>query len=717
MEDDTDQLSELLEEFLQAVRSGQDPQVEDYVRRYPRLAERIRELFPTVLLVEGKAAPSRSGSTSPAQHQNPYLSRVMIEQPSRFYGRQRELGRIFSRIGSSRPQSVSVVGERRIGKSSLLNALTWPEMQERYLTGPGALAFVYIDFQQLPNIQLPDFFDLLIARIAATLPELEATPHDNQYRRYQNVLEGLREKETGLVILLDEFDSVTSNPAFGPDFYSFLRSCANNYPVAYITSSKLDLQRLCHSTTIADSPFFNIFSNLYLRGFTREEALDLIRNPSENAGLPLQEFVPEILDLGGYFPLYLQIACSVYFDWSSETGALKSPVAELKEAFLEEATAHFSYFWEHCNSEKKEILRQLAREQQPEPAQQFWCRQLQRSGYVEKEGDAYQLFSPTFAEQIQMMDSFPGSDPGTSGERTAGLADLETGTAIQQYRILSLVAKGGMGVVYRAEDESLRREVAIKVCRSELASDDTARQRALQEARTAAALKHPSIASVYELLEHQQMPVIVMEWVEGRTLAQILKEEGPYPWRRLLPLIIQASDALVHAHRAGVIHRDLKPSNLMVDNDGQVKITDFGLAKYRGNDRASAQNLTLSGAILGTVNYMSPEQARGETLDQRSDLFSMGVVLFESLTGRLPFQRRGLPATLQAIISDPAPYLGLYRIENADNLDRVVSRLLEKSPEDRFQSAAELRQELDRLLSGRRSLLSWIRGRFRDLGY
>ena len=146
----------------------------------------------------------------------------------------------------------------------------------------------------------------------------------------------------------------------------------------------------------------------------------------------------------------------------------------------------------------------------------------------------------------------------------------------------------------------------------------------------------------------------------------------------------------------------------------RLKITDFGLAKYRGDEQATAQDLTQSGVILGTVNYMSPEQALGDSVDHRSDLFSMGIVMFESLTGKLPFQRRGLAATLRAITQEPAPYLGLDQIENAAKLDRVVRRLLEKSPGDRYQSADELLDTLNRMLEGKKGWISWFRRHLED---
>jgi archaellum biogenesis ATPase FlaH len=210
---------------------------------------------------------------------NPYLNRVMIQDPCQFYGRRRELSRVFSRIGAERPQSVSIVGERRIGKSSLLFQLSLPEVQACFISDRALPVVVFLDFQQLRNISLQDFFVILMNQIRRADPEIVAADTALGYRAFQQIQERLREGSKRLVLLFDEFDAITSNPVFDREFYSFLRSVANNSPVAFVTSSMNELQRLCYSSEIADSPFFNIFTNLHLKPFEKQEALELIAKP------------------------------------------------------------------------------------------------------------------------------------------------------------------------------------------------------------------------------------------------------------------------------------------------------------------------------------------------------------------------------------------------------------------------------------------------------
>jgi serine/threonine-protein kinase len=179
-------------------------------------------------------------------------------------------------------------------------------------------------------------------------------------------------------------------------------------------------------------------------------------------------------------------------------------------------------------------------------------------------------------------------------------------------------------------------------------------------------------------------------------------------WRKLVPWLMEACEGLQIAHEKGIIHRDIKSSNLMITDDGHVKITDFGLAKCVEVEGNPMTELTGEGDLLGTVSYMSPEQAKGEALDHRTDLFSLGVVMFECLTGKLPFQRNSAAAILQAVNCEPPPYLGLYQVANADRLDVIVRKLLEKRPDARYQTASEVGKDLQGLLKKRSHLLSWI---------
>src|SRR5262245_57151042 len=221
---------------------------------------------------------------------NPYLNRVAIKDASQFFGRAKEISRIFSRLGSSRPQSISVVGDRRIGKSSLLYHISNPEVRARFLDDSASFVFAFIDLQQKRRLTPAEFFGELLSLIAREIADRSVIDLDFSYDSVRGLLERFWREERKLVVLLDEFDTITTNRAFDLEFYSFLRSIANNYDVAFVTSSARDLQELCRSQFIADSPFFNIFTNVFLRPFTHEESMDLIAGPSADAGLNLEGY-------------------------------------------------------------------------------------------------------------------------------------------------------------------------------------------------------------------------------------------------------------------------------------------------------------------------------------------------------------------------------------------------------------------------------------------
>ncbi len=632
----------------------------------------------------------------------------MIQDPDQFFGRRREVSRILSRMGTDRPQSVSVVGDRRIGKSSLLHYLSWPQVQLQHLRDPSALVVVSLDFQQLRIVSLEAFFSLLFTQIQAVKEDL-GDPGRPGYGAFQTILETLGKEGKKLILLFDEFDAITSNSAFDGEFFSYLRSVANNYAVAYVTSSKTELQRLCHSSEIADSPFFNIFTNLYLKPFERDEAVELITLPSEKHGIPLDAFVEDIMDLAGLRPFYLQIACSVYFDWMEENPFKPLNNQEIETRFLEEAGSHFEYFWEHAGSLSREVLTGITEGVQPGPEEVHICRRLVREGYLVEEGKELRIFSRVFADYIRSVEHLSReSKPPQSSKTSQSSRQLSPGLKVNQYEVLLKLGEGGMGVVYQAHDTALDRKVALKVIKPELLQLETARKRFLQEARSAAALNHPAICAIYELFEYGNQVLLVMEWLDGETLKDAVDEEGPLEWRKLIQWLIEACAGLEVAHQRLMVHRDIKSSNLMITSENHLKILDFGLAKHWGTETSSTQ-LTVEGTLVGTLGYLSPEQARGEPVDQRSDLFSLGVVFFEGLTGKLPFQRKSATATLYAIVNEPVPDLGLYPIEDGDRLDPLIRKLLEKAPEDRYQSAGELKKDLKQLLKKGRAFLPWIK--------
>ena len=241
------------------------------------------------------------------------------------------------------------------------------------------------------------------------------------------------------------------------------------------------------------------------------------------------------------------------------------------------------------------------------------------------------------------------------------------GKQISHFRILELIGEGGMGVVYKAEDEKLGRKVAIKILPPDVVGDEERRLRFIREARMAAAVTHPNIATVHEIDEVDDLVFIAMELLEGQTLDERIGGK-PLPTTKALKIAGQIAEGLAQAHRAGIVHRDLKPDNVMISADDHVKLLDFGLAKLFDTDKdddrpAGASRLktissevTRAGKVLGTASYMSPEQARGLDLDQRSDVFSFGVVLYKMVTGHIPFQGQTITDILSSILRDePAP--------------------------------------------------------------
>jgi len=281
---------------------------------------------------------------------------------------------------------------------------------------------------------------------------------------------------------------------------------------------------------------------------------------------------------------------------------------------------------------------------------------------------------------------------------------LGPGTRLGSYEIVSSLGQGGMGEVYRARDLKLGREVAIKVLASELASDSERLRRFEQEARAASALSHPNIVHIYDVGESEGTRYIVMELAEGTTLRRVL-DEAPLPPERLLEIARQLADGLAKAHAGGIVHRDLKPENVMVSEDGLVKILDFGLAKlsipsWAIDPEMATLARTRHGMLIGTVEYMSPEQASGKSADARSDQFSLGLILYEMATGRIAFHRETAAQTLASIIEKaPQPMAALnHRLPHG--LDRVVNRCLAKDPARRYADTRELARELKSLSAG-----------------
>jgi len=264
------------------------------------------------------------------------------------------------------------------------------------------------------------------------------------------------------------------------------------------------------------------------------------------------------------------------------------------------------------------------------------------------------------------------------------------GKTISHYKILEKLGEGGMGVVYKAQDTKLDRIVALKFLPQHLTFDSVEKERFIQEAKAASALNHPNITTIHEIDEFGGQMFIVMEYCEGRTLKRIIEKET-LSVRKVLDIGIQICEGLTIAHEKGIVHRDIKSDNIMLTPRGQVKIMDFGLAKLKG-----ATKLTKTRSTLGTAAYMSPEQAQGEEVDQRSDIFSFGVVLYELLTGKLPFGGEHQAAIIYSIINEEPQPVGRYNNQVSAELERIVSKALVKEKEERYQHIDDLLADLRR---------------------
>jgi serine/threonine protein kinase len=283
------------------------------------------------------------------------------------------------------------------------------------------------------------------------------------------------------------------------------------------------------------------------------------------------------------------------------------------------------------------------------------------------------------------------------------------GQTLKHYKVEELLGMGGMGVVYRALDTKLHRPVALKLLKPELVADPIRKSRFLVEAQSAAAVTHPAIASIYDIDEADGTMFIAMEFIEGRTVGRLIAE-GELDLQGAVEIGHQIAEGLARAHEAKIIHRDIKSDNIMVTRDGHAKLLDFGLAKLLDPDLTEedipaevSRTLTrervhtIAGTIMGTTNYMSPEQARGRAVDSRSDIFSLGVVLYEMVTGELPFSRGTGLDTMHAIVFEEAKPVTSLRRNLPPQVHLIISRCLRKRPEDRYPDAGRLADDLKRL--------------------
>src|SRR5438132_1409862 len=280
---------------------------------------------------------------------------------------------------------------------------------------------------------------------------------------------------------------------------------------------------------------------------------------------------------------------------------------------------------------------------------------------------------------------------------------IAAGAKLGRYEIRSKIGEGGMGELYLAQDTKLDRKVALKILPAEVAAHSDRMKRFVQEAKAASALNHPNIITIYEIDETDSINFIAIEFIEGETLRERIRNTSPMKLSEILDVANQTASALSAAHAANIVHRDIKPENIMLRRDGIVKVLDFGLVKLMDPPEMGAEDATRplvqtdAGVVMGTVAYMSPEQARGLPVDARTDIWSLGVVLYEMAAGRLPFEGETATDVILSIVEREPPPLARYSKDTPAELERIVSKALRKNKEERYQTAKDLALDLKNL--------------------
>jgi tRNA A-37 threonylcarbamoyl transferase component Bud32 len=566
---------------------------------------------------------------------------------------------------------------------------------------------------------------------------------------FEIVLDEISRRGQVLVLLLDEFEWVirtdNDNEPITRDFLSALRSLMNRTPKALvlIVATCRELHELCRPIKFIGSPFDNEFTFRRLRPFNRREIDQLLDKALEGTGV---EFSPEerdyICSLAGTHPLLIQLAGSTLLEFRMQ-GLETALHAELIRAEFEElARYHLSQLWENCSREEQMLLTILALKGWGEHEESKWTddgttferilkrhertlRDLLKRGLIAQAEKTLAVCPATFESWV--MREIRSADEKAFAKRETLMFDLlprdeaEQVTNIMRlisdrrdirldrtdwkrigrYEIIEELGQGAMSIVYKARDPNIGRLVTLKVMRLDWeVRSRKSKQRFRQEAMSAGQLTHPNIVAVYDADEDRGEPFIVMEYLGGPTLAEVLEVLAPLSLERAVGIALQIGDALDYAHQCGVIHRDVNPSNIILLENGQVKVTDFGLAKLASTSSLSTSQ---SGAFHGTLDYASPEQILGQEIDGRSDIFSLGVIIYEMLTCEKPFQGRNITSVIHHLLGEESLPLTALGPHLPPELKDVLSKAMAKDVDQRYQTCAELGQDLRKMISGRGS--------------
>ena len=639
------------------------------------------------------------------QHSNPFFNRQRITDPTYFRGRVQEIETLYSAIITR--QCRSVVGERKLGKSSLLTHLACPETLRQHGLDQEQFAFIYVDLEGMGQITYeelwPEWLDQLTLALPESQPELRAMSAalakgaTVRFMRVRRLMRHIERAGVTVVIMLDEFESLAANADFNHGFYGELRSLAGELGVVYITASKDSLYDLTYqNANTLSSPFFNIFSEETLSLLTLSDATTLLQ---ELSALPhdkpfTSEQIDSLIDMAGPHPFFLQVVGSYLYNARQEDQAIGNVPDLVERRFAAEAEDHFRYWWQQLSPSEQSALLHLDHEA-PDP---IVLRQLREKVLVRQLADGrWQPFSGAFAEFLARADTLERSTtPYFSGSETGNMSGVTVGS----YRILTPIGRGGMAVVYKGYQPTLDRYVAIKVMSHTVADDHNFVERFQREAATVARLRHQNLVQMLDFGVHQDISYMVMEYIDGETLKEriirISNSGKRIPLSEVKRIVQDTATALDYAHAHGIIHRDVKPSNIMLRSEERLAkltgavpftavLTDFGIARM-----LEGVQLTGTSATIGTPDYMSPEQAQGEPATAASDIYALGIVLFEMLTGELPFKADSPLAVLIKHLQARPPLLASKVPELPVSLELVIMKALAKNPQDRYTTAGEL---------------------------